>query len=33
LIVNNSLVFFTYLGTSPGAGFHFGKVTYNFQIV
>ncbi len=23
----------TYLGTSPGAGFRFGKETYNFQIV
>ncbi len=30
---HNSLVIFTYLGTSPGAGFHFGKRTYNFQIV
>ncbi len=26
-----SSVIFTYLGTSPGAEFHFGKVTYNFQ--
>jgi hypothetical protein len=30
---HNSLVFFTYLGTSPGAGCHFGKRTYNFQVV
>jgi hypothetical protein len=31
---HNSLVFFfTYLGTSPGAGFYVGMGTYNFQIV
>ncbi len=27
----NSLEFFTCLGNSPGAGFHFWKRTYNFQ--
>jgi hypothetical protein len=30
---HNSLVFFTYLGTSPSSEFHFGKGTYNIQIV
>ncbi len=31
LVHYNSLVFFTYLGNSPGAGFHFWKGTYNLQ--
>jgi hypothetical protein len=30
---HNPLVFITYLGTSPGAGLHFGKGTYSFHIV
>jgi hypothetical protein len=29
---HNSIVFFTYLGNSPCAGFHFWKGAYNFQI-